>query len=162
MSFPFNLKNFHYFSSWNIYYEENSLRLSDYLFIWKCLYCSFFFKVFFLMFLFIWLLQVLVAARRIFELQSPLQYIGSFSCGLQTLSCAMWDRVPWPGIKPSPLHWEGRLLATGPPTGKSLVQLHFWKILFLIDDWTLWMTHCNNNEFPLCFSADLIFLLKDN
>ena len=30
----------------------------------------------------------------------------------------MWDPVPWPGIKPRPLHWECRILATG-PTGKS-------------------------------------------
>ena len=119
-----------------------------------------FFKTFIFIYLFIWLLQVLVAAHRIFDL--PAVAHGVFSCSVQTLSCAMWDRVPWPGIKPSPLHWEGRLLATGPPSGKSLVQLHFWKILFLIDDWTLRMTHCNNNEFPLCFSADLIFLLKDN
>ena len=32
---------------------------------------------------------------------------------------SMWDLVPWPGIKPGPLHWEHRVLATGPP-GKSL------------------------------------------
>ena len=25
-----------------------------------------------------------------------------FSCGLQTLSCGMWDLVPWPEIKPGP------------------------------------------------------------
>ena len=133
----------------------NSLRLSDYLFIWKCLYCNFFFKVFFK--IFIWLLQVLVAVRKIFELQSSLQYVGSFSCGKQTRSCGMWDRVPWRGIKPSPLHWEGRVLATGPPSGKSLFQLHFWKILSLIDDWTLWMMHCNNNEFCYIFLQTWFF-----
>ena len=37
---------------------------------------------------FIWLHWVLVAA------------CGIFSCGTQTLSCGMWDLVPWPGIKP--------------------------------------------------------------
>ena len=26
-----------------------------------------------------------------------------------------WDLVPWPGIKPGPLHWEHRVLATKPP-----------------------------------------------
>ena len=37
----------------------------------------------------------------------------------QGLSCSMWDLVPWPGIKPRPLHWEHGVLATG-PRGKSL------------------------------------------
>ena len=48
------------------------------------------------LFLFIWLL---VAAH------------GIFSCGI-------WH-IPWPGIKPSSLHWKHRVLATGPPR-KSL------------------------------------------
>ena len=30
-------------------------------------------------------------------------------------SCGIWDLVPWPGIEPRPLHWELRVLATGPP-----------------------------------------------
>ena len=38
-------------------------------------------------YLFIWLHQVLVAACRI------------FSCGMQALSCSMWNLVPRPGIK---------------------------------------------------------------
>ena len=42
------------------------------------------------MYLFIWLQQVLVAAH------------GIFSCGVWTLSCSLWDLVPWPGIKPVP------------------------------------------------------------
>ena len=25
------------------------------------------------------------------------------SCGMQTLSCSIWELVPWPGIKPRPL-----------------------------------------------------------
>ena len=40
----------------------------------------------------IWLHQVLVAACTIFDLH----------CGMQILSCGMWDLVPWPGIKPRP------------------------------------------------------------
>ena len=27
---------------------------------------------------------------------------GIFSCVIWTLSCGMWDLVPWPGIKPGP------------------------------------------------------------
>ena len=38
------------------------------------------------------------------------------SCSMQTLSCYMWDLVPWPGIEPDPLPWDHR--ATGPP-GKT-------------------------------------------
>ena len=40
-------------------------------------------------YLFIWLCWVLVAAY------------GTFSCSMQTLSCGMWDLVPWPGIEPT-------------------------------------------------------------
>ena len=31
------------------------------------------------------------------------------------LSCSMWDLVPWPWIKPGPLHWKRGVLATSPP-----------------------------------------------
>ena len=27
---------------------------------------------------------------------------GTFSCSMQTLSCNMWDLVPWPGVEPTP------------------------------------------------------------
>ena len=33
--------------------------------------------------------------------------------GIFNLSCSVWDLVPRPGTKPSPLHWEG-VSATGP------------------------------------------------
>ena len=36
----------------------------------------------------------------------------------QALSCGKWDLVPRPGMEPSPLLWEPRILATGSP-GKS-------------------------------------------
>ena len=39
---------------------------------------------------FSWLHQVLVAICKI------------FGCGMQTLSCSMWDLVPWPGVEPGP------------------------------------------------------------
>lgn len=42
------------------------------------------------------------------------------SCSIQTLTCSMWDLVPWAGNEPGPLHWKGWLLATGPP-GMSLL-----------------------------------------
>ena len=45
---------------------------------------------FFNMYLFIWLHLVLDAACRIFPF------------GMWTLSCSMWDLVPWPGIEPRP------------------------------------------------------------
>ena len=41
---------------------------------------------------------------------------GIFSCSVRTLSCGIWDLVPWPGIKPKPpalgarslSHWTTR------------------------------------------------------
>ena len=36
----------------------------------------------------------------------------------------MWYLVPSPGIEPGPLHWELRVLATGPP-GKPLVNAFY-------------------------------------
>ena len=45
---------------------------------------------------------------------------GIFSCGKQTLSCGMWDLVPWPGTEPGPPAL--RVLATGPP-GKPPLPL---------------------------------------
>ena len=43
----------------------------------------------FYLYLFIWLHKVLVEVHRI------------FSCRMWTLSCGMWDLVPWPEIRPS-------------------------------------------------------------
>ena len=45
-------------------------------------------------YLFIWLHSVLVAAH------------GIFSCSMRTLSCGMWDVVPWQGIEPRPAALE--------------------------------------------------------
>ena len=39
----------------------------------------------------------------------------SLSCGMQILSCGMWDLVPWPGIEPIPPPLQHGVLATGPP-----------------------------------------------
>ena len=49
------------------------------------------------------------------------KYMKSKICiylGVLGLSWGMWGLVPWRGIEPGPLHWEQRVLATGPP-GKS-------------------------------------------
>jgi len=64
------------------------------------LFCIFIYLVY----LFMWLHQVLVVA------------CGIFTCSVQTLSCGMWDLVPQPGIEPgpppfgaqSPSHWPTR------------------------------------------------------
>ena len=56
---------------------------------------------------------------------SSLLHAG-FINGMQTLSCGMWDLVPWPRVAPRSLHWECGVLATGPP-GKS----HFKDTLIL-------------------------------
>ena len=40
-------------------------------------------------------------------------------------SCSMWNLVPWPGMEQDPLHWEHRVLTTGPP-GNS------WEKCFLM------------------------------
>ena len=37
---------------------------------------------------------------------SSLQHVGSFSFGIHTHICCIWDLIPWPGIKLSSLHWE--------------------------------------------------------
>ena len=47
-----------------------------------------------------------------------------FSWDMWTLSYGMWDPVPWPGIKPTPLPWEHQVPTTGPP-GKSFCGC-FW------------------------------------
>ena len=59
-------------------------------------------------YLFLWLCRVLVAACGILDLY----------CGMGTLSCRMWDLVPWPEIKPRPPALGVSSLSHGPP-GKS-------------------------------------------
>ena len=57
-------------------------------------------------YLFIWLYQILVAALR-------------SSVATRELSCGMWNLVPWSNL--DALHWECRVLATG-PLGKIRVR----------------------------------------
>ena len=68
------------------------------------------------------------------------------ACGL--FSGGMWDVVPWPGIEPTPLHWEHGVLAPGPP-GKSLDSVF---LIHLIATILPFMIH-----FVMCLS---IYYLK--
>ena len=60
------------------------------------------------------------------------------------LHCSMWDFIFRPEIEPGPLHWECRVLATGPP-GKS-PNIHFlreqyqrfWQYLWFPVWWINW------------------------
>ena len=49
----------------------------------------------FLRYVFVWLHRVLLVAHGFF-----------FSYNIWTLSCGMWDLVPWPRIEPGPLPWK--------------------------------------------------------
>ena len=49
---------------------------------------------------------------------------------MQTLSYSTRDLVPWPGIKPGPLHWDRAVLATGPLTSPvSALSLTFSSLI---------------------------------
>ena len=54
----------------------------------ECAGGDFIYLFIFSIYLCTWLCQVLVTA------------CGIFSCSMQTLSCGVWDLVPWPGIEP--------------------------------------------------------------
>ena len=84
-------------SLWKHFFHKHVHVSQDYYYYYFIQHNDFLKKNF--IYLFIWLLWVM--AHRIFNLH-----------------CGMWDLVPWPGIKPGPLHWELRVLAAGPP-GKS-------------------------------------------
>ena len=38
----------------------------------------------------------------LWHMESLVSAYGIFSCGMQTLSCSIWDLVPWPGSEPGP------------------------------------------------------------
>ena len=86
---------------------------------------SFNYILFFLNILFIWRCQVLVTAHGIcYSRQDLLRHAVSLAAVGELLVCGMWDLVLWSGIKPRPLCWKLRVLATRPP-GKSF-WLHFF------------------------------------
>ena len=58
------------------------------------------------------------------DLKGSFYLFGCTSCGTQ-------DPVPWPGIKLRPLHWERRVLATGP--GNSQIKsFNHWESTTLV------------------------------
>ena len=91
--------------------------------------------------IFIWLHQVFVEICKI------------LNCRIRVLSCSMWDLVPWSGVNLGPLHWERRVLDTGPP----------WKS----PSWLLLIqktTSCRNyfgicGSLLSCFSFSVYFIL---
>ena len=68
-----------------------------------------------------WLHQVLAVTCGIFDLCCSMQDLLAVAC---ELSCSMWDLVPRPWTKAQPLHWEHRVLATGPPRNSPLPSLN--------------------------------------
>ena len=93
--------------------------------------CGGFFLFFVCLFvyLFIWLRRVLVSAHGIFVVACgvfqlrhsgifQLWHAGSLVAARELLAAACGIQFPDQGSNPGPLHWECRVLATGPP-GKS-------------------------------------------
>ena len=56
------------------------------------------------------------------------------------LSCSMWDLVSWPGIKPGSLHWEWKVLATGPP--RKFLFIFLMKLFFSLFLPARWQKQC--------------------
>ena len=75
-------------------------------------------------YLFIWLRWVSVVAHGIFDLH----------CGMQTLSCGMWELVPQPGIEPRSLalgawsltHWTTREALHSILSSYDILALNFF------------------------------------
>ena len=65
-------------------------------------------------------------------LSCNMQYL--FSCGMQILSCGMWDLVPQSG-NPHPLYWDLRVLVPGAP-GKS-PDLNLFIHSLVLDIWVV-------------------------
>ena len=57
----------------------------------------------------------------LWDLQSSLRHTESFSGGTwDFFSGGIWDLIPWPVVELETLHWECRVLATGPPRSSFL------------------------------------------
>ena len=71
-------------------------------------------------------------------------------CGMQILSCSMWDLVLSPKIETRPLHWECRVLVTEPPEKFSyLFVLIFFSII----------SYYNTLNIVLCAIRRSLFIL---
>ena len=55
-----------------------------------------------------------------FRLAALALQIFDLHCRMRTLNCGMWDLVSSQGSNLGPLHWERRVLATGPPLPSCL------------------------------------------
>ena len=53
------------------------------------------------------------------------------SFGMLGLTCGTWDIVLWPEMNLGPLHWEHRILATGPPE-KSHAVIFLTSLLYCL------------------------------
>ena len=86
-----------------------------------------------------WLCQALVAARGISDLPCSMQDLIVAPCELLVAAC---DK----GLNSGPLHWERRVLATGPPQ-------RFWSTGFHFCHWKShcywWCAHPGSFQFPL-------------
>ena len=69
--------------------------------------------------------------KYLFGCTRELRHAGSFSYGRQTLTCSMWDLVPWPGIEPRSPALGGQRLSHWTTSDvpllifKSGCQIHF-------------------------------------
>ena len=89
-----------------------------------CLGCSFFFFLF--KYSFFIYLTVLCLSYSMLDLPSSLQHGGSLVAEFQTLSCSLWDLVPWLGIKPRPLALGGKSLRCSKSNRKASAGQDKW------------------------------------
>ena len=110
-------------------------------------------------FLFIWLCQVLVVGREIFDLRC-----GTWDLYLWmwTLRCSMWDLVPWLGMKPRPpalgaqsaSHWTTSEVPYPVLTQFTKSDLCSWNYACFISatvhilscEWFCWVIQCNQRK----------------
>ena len=115
---------------WNSQYNQpRESGLCRALYFGIALVCCFFFS--FLntcIYLFIWLCWFFVSPCRI------------FSCGMWTLSCCMWDLVPWSGIEPALRAQSYPLDHQGSPSLACCALLSFE--CPLCDIWETWISSC--------------------
>ena len=97
---------------------------------------------------------VLVVASRIFHFLAACRI---FCCGMWTLSCSMWDLVPWPGMEPGPpaletpnfSHCTTREVPTAEDfnSSASFPKCHAWELLVGISFPTLeWEVKCREKD----------------
>ena len=110
------------------------------------------FKTYFI-YLLVWPRQVLLRHTR--SLFFLVVGRGIFSCSMWTLSCGMWDLVPWPGIKPRPSASKGQSLS--PWNTREVPRDTFLTLL----RW-LWFTEhlLNNKPHTVLYTSPLTAALR--